>query len=168
MVEAAAQQHERDSRGWKAEWVALPEACLLTTAALDIAIGLLAGLRVNAGAMRRNLARFSGYPASERAMALLTPRLGARQAQARLHEVLGHAAETGLTAEEALVKAGLFSPARARELTAQPDTGACGRMTDLVIERARAARSAEPWPGPSPGRARRCSSPAAHRRSWTR
>ena len=30
------QQHERDGRGWKAEWVAWPEACLLTTAALQI------------------------------------------------------------------------------------------------------------------------------------
>ena len=49
MVEAVAQQHERDGRGWKAEWVALPEACLLATAALQIAIGLLDGLHVNAG-----------------------------------------------------------------------------------------------------------------------
>src|SRR5262249_4751094 len=78
MVEAVAQQHERDGRGWKAEWVALPETCLLATAALQIAIGLLAGLEVNAGAMRRNLAQHGGYPGSERALALLTPELGGR------------------------------------------------------------------------------------------
>src|SRR5215472_382991 len=43
MVEAVVQQHERDGRGWKAEWVALPEACLLATAALQITAGLLDG-----------------------------------------------------------------------------------------------------------------------------
>jgi adenylosuccinate lyase len=148
MVEAMAQQHERDGRGWKAEWVALPEACLLATAALQVAVGLLAGLDVDAGAMRHNLACHGGYPASERALALLTPELGARRAQERLQEALGRGVTGGLTAERALVEAGLLSPAQARDLAAQPDTGACEAMADLVVGRARAARAAEPpeWP----------------------
>ena len=151
MTEAVAQQHERDGRGWKAEWVALPEVCLLATAALQTAISLLAGLTVDAGAMRHNLASHGGYPVSERALALLTPRLGARGAQERLQEVIGGGAAGwpgGATAEQALVDAGLFSPAQARELTAQPDTGSCQAMADLVVERARAARAAQPgdWP----------------------
>ena len=148
MVEAVAQQHERDGRGWKAEWVALPETCLLATAALRITIGLLTGLAVDAGAMRHNLDRYGGYPVSERALALLTPRMGARRAQERLQEVLGGGADAGLAAGQALVDAGLFSPEEARELTAQPDTGSCQEMADLVVERARAARAAEPgeWP----------------------
>jgi adenylosuccinate lyase len=147
MTEAVVQQHERDGRGWKAEWAALPEACLLAAAALHIADGLLAGLTVEVEAMRRNVARYGGYPVSERAVALLAPRLGARRAQERLQEAFG-AAAVGLTAEQALVDAGLLSPAEARELTAQPDTGSCRDMTDLVVERARAARAAEPdeWP----------------------
>jgi len=97
--------------------------------------------------MGRNLARYGGYPVSERALAVLAPRLGARQAQERLQEAFGPGA-AGLTAEEALVKAGLFGPEEARELTAHPDTGSCQVMTDLVVERARAARAAEPeeWP----------------------
>ena len=148
MVEAAVQLHERDGRGWKAEWVALPEVCLLATAALQIAIGLLAGLAVDAEAMRRNLARHGGYPISERALGLLAPRLGPRRAQERMQQVLSEGTAGGLTAEQALVDAGLFSPAQARELTVRPDTGACEVMTDLVVERARAARAAEPreWP----------------------
>ena len=46
------------------------------------------------------------------------------------------------------MNAGLFSPDEARELTTEPDTGSCQVMTDLVVERARAARAAEPeeWP----------------------
>ncbi|MDP9073902.1 MAG: adenylosuccinate lyase family protein, partial [Actinomycetota bacterium] len=34
LVEAMVQQHERDGRGWKAEWVAWPEVCLLTGTSL--------------------------------------------------------------------------------------------------------------------------------------
>jgi len=149
MVEAVVQQHERDGRGWKAEWSALPEVCLLATAALQITIGLLAGLEVDARAMRHNLARHGGYPASERALARLAPELGARRAEQRLQDVLASGAAAGLTAEQALVTAGLLLPAQAQELTAEPDTGSCRAMTDLVVERARAARAAEPpdWPG---------------------
>jgi adenylosuccinate lyase len=148
MTEAMVQQHERDGRGWKAEWVALPEACLLTATALQMAADLLAGLSVDAEAMRRNLDRYGGYPVSERALALLAPRLGARRAQEQLQEALGAGTAAGLTAEEALVRAGLFGPAEARELTVRPDTGSCQDMTDLVVERARVARAAEPeeWP----------------------
>lgn len=149
MVEAVVQQHERDGRGWKAEWSALPEVCLLATAALQVTIGLLAGLDVDGQAMRRNLARHGGYPVSERALALLAPELGARRAQQRLQEALASGAAAGLAAEQALVTAGLLRPAQAQDLTAEPDTGSCQAMTDLVVERARAARAAEPpeWPG---------------------
>jgi adenylosuccinate lyase len=148
MTEATVQQHERDGRGWKAEWVAWPEACLLATAALQTAIGLLAGLTVDAGAMRRNLLRHGGYPVSERALALLAPRMGARRAQERLQEVFGADGADGFSAEQALVNAGLLGPAEAAELTAQLDAGSCPDMADLVVERARAARAAEPeeWP----------------------
>src|SRR5487761_1763800 len=135
MTEAVVQQHERDGRGWKAEWVALPEACLLAAAALEMALGLLAGLSVDPEAMRRNLTRHGGYPVSERALGLLAPRLGARRAQELLQEAFGAGGVggAGLSAERALVNAGLFGPAEARELTAEPDAGSCQVMTDLVV-----------------------------------
>jgi len=149
MVEALVQQHERDGRGWKAEWVALPEACLLATAALQTTIGLLDGLEVDVDAMRHNLARHGGYPLSERALAVLgSGSAGPRRAQQRLQDVLASGAAAGLTAERALVSAGLLDPEQARDLDGEPDTGSCQAMTDLVVERARAARAAEPrqWP----------------------
>ena len=128
--------------------MAWPEACLLTTAALQIAVGLTAGLIVDAEAMKRNLTRYGGYPLSERALALLTPRLGARRAQERLQQVLGEGRAASLTAEQALVRSALFSASEARELTAEPDPGCCPQMTDLIVARATAAREAEPaeWP----------------------
>jgi adenylosuccinate lyase len=148
LLEGMAHQHERDGRAWKAEWVALPEVCLLAATALRLAIGLLTGLTVDAEAMRRNLAVRGGYGVSERALGVLAPRLGPRAAQERLAEVLCDGSATGLTAEQALAGAGLLSAAEARSLAEEPDPGCCERMTDLVVERARAARAAEPtrWP----------------------
>ena len=148
LAEGVAAQHERDGRGWKAEWVALPEVCLLTSTALDIAIGLLSGLEVHPAAMARNLERDGGYSVSERALAALAPRLGKHRAQAELGTVLAAGARSGVAADRALVDAGLFAPEEAAELTARPDAGACETMTDLVIARARAARAAErpSWP----------------------
>jgi adenylosuccinate lyase len=147
MVEAVAQQHERDGRGWKAEWVALPETCLLATAALEGTLTVLAGLTVNAAAMRENLRRHGGHPGSEQVLARLTPRLGARRAQDLLQDAL-RAGTAGRPVEEALVDAGLFSAEEAAALTAEPDTGSCQAMVDLVVQRGRAARAAEPeeWP----------------------
>jgi adenylosuccinate lyase len=56
LTEGLAQLHERDGRGWKAEWVALPEVCLLTGAALRTARTIVSGLEVDADAMAANLA----------------------------------------------------------------------------------------------------------------
>lgn len=148
MLESVAQQHERDGRGWKAEWVALPEVCLLTSSALQTALGVLSGLEVHADAMRANLERHGGYAASERVLARLAPEIGGRAAQARLQDALSAGASSGLTAGEALAEAGLVSPEEACALTAEPDPGACPAMADLVVRRARAARAAESqdWP----------------------
>jgi len=148
LAEGVAAQHERDGRGWKAEWVALPEVCLLACSALEIAIAVLSGLTVHAGAMARNLARQDGYFASERALAVLAPRLGPRRAQAELGAALAAGAASGVTAEQALVDAGLLAADEAGDLVAKPDTGACEAMVDLVVRRARAARAAErpEWP----------------------
>jgi adenylosuccinate lyase len=55
LLESIVQEHERDGRSWKAEWVAFPEVCLLTATALDLAHRILADLEVDAEAMRRNL-----------------------------------------------------------------------------------------------------------------
>ncbi len=146
MVEAVVQQHERDGRGWKAEWVALPEICLLTAAALQAGIELTGGLRVNAAAMRRNAER--GGTASEQVLARLAPELGARRAQTVLQAALAAGGASGATAARALAEAGLLGEREGLDLEAALDTGACAEMTDLVVSRARAARAAEAaqWP----------------------
>lgn len=144
LLEGMVGQHERDGRSWKAEWVALPEVCLLTTTALHTAIYLLDGLEVDAEAMRANL---DGYTGSEHALAVLSEGMGAREAQHALHLALSQGRGAGRSMNQALHDAGLVE-AGVGTADAAPDTGSAGAMVDLVVARAHAARAADrpSWP----------------------
>ncbi|HKA69500.1 MAG TPA: adenylosuccinate lyase family protein [Actinomycetes bacterium] len=144
LVEGMVTEHERDGRAWKAEWVALPEACLLTGAALRFAVELVAGLEVNSAAMRANLGPYSG---SEQALAMLAPALGKHRAQELLQRALSTGRDQGLSLAEALRQADLLDDELAGRLTT-PYLGAAGEMVDAVLGRAGQARAREPevWP----------------------
>ncbi len=60
LMEGLVGVHERDGRTWKSEWPALPEVCLLTGQALQLAISLAEGLEVHAGRMADNLGTYLG------------------------------------------------------------------------------------------------------------
>jgi len=146
MLEGMVAEHERDGRAWKAEWIALPEACLLTGAALSFGRRLLEDLEVDEEAMRRNL-EASPFSTSERVLTALSPALGKHRAQARLQELLERARRTGTTLEDALladdeVRARL--PEGLVPSLAHPDTGGAGAMVDEVLTRAAAARASRP------------------------
>ena len=110
LLEGMVAEHERDGRAWKAEWIALPEACLLTGAALALALRLVGGLEVDAEAMRRNLAAGGGVLGSEAALAALAPRLGKHRAQALLQEALRDGRRRGRTLTEVLLEMGAAAP----------------------------------------------------------
>jgi len=149
LTEGTTSAHERDGRAWKAEWVALPEACLLTGTATAFGIRLLAGLEVDAAAMAANLERMRGASASAALLAALGRRVGPRAAQLALQEALRDGQRRGLGVAEAVAEAGLLGPGEVGPLVASPDPGAAGEMVDAVLTRAAAARAAEPacWPG---------------------
>jgi adenylosuccinate lyase len=143
LTEGMVVGHERDGRGWKAEWVALPEVCLLTGVALGLARRLLSGLVVNVETMRANLERSGDQLASERILAGLTVRLGKHAAQRLMHDVLAPGTRDVHEVLDALVAEGVAT---------EPDRGAwttwevgdAGRMVDDVVARARQVRSVEP------------------------
>jgi adenylosuccinate lyase len=143
LVEGMVSAHERDGRAWKAEWVALPEVCMLTCAALQTAEELLTGLEVDAAAMGANL---GSYTSSERALALLSQRLGRHVAQERLQAVLAEGQAAGTSLTDALLRRRLLTPAEAASLA--PDPGSCAPMVDSVVATARARREKESptWP----------------------
>jgi adenylosuccinate lyase len=140
LLEGMTGVHERDGRSWKAEWVALPEVCLLTSTACAFAADLLAGLEVDADAMARNLDDYAG---SEQVLTALGRRLGRHAAREALHAALAEGRRSGTSMTEALRAAGLLG---AEEAALEVDVTAVGEMVDLVVARARAARAAEAVP----------------------
>lgn len=138
-------EHERDGRVWKAEWVALPEACLLGCAAAHTAATVVDGLEVDATAMRRNLAATQGYAAAERVLAELAPRLGKHAAQQRLQRALSDGAASGRTLVEAVGAdpelSAHIDDEELRRLAADPGTGWAASMVDWAVARGHRARA---------------------------
>jgi adenylosuccinate lyase len=150
-LEGVVQEHERDGRGWKAEWVAFPEACQLTMTALDLAKPLLEGLEVDERRMAANLSAQGGFAASEALLAALAPRMGKHRAQDLLQRVLEEARRQDRSLEEAAAGSEIarqLPPSELRPLLGRPRTGAAGAMVDEVVRRARERRATEPeaWP----------------------
>jgi adenylosuccinate lyase len=150
-LDGMVQEHERDGRGWKAEWVAFPEGCLLTVTAVDLAKRLLEGLEVDEARMAGNAWADGGFAASEALLAALAPRVGKHRAQDLLQRVLGEAHDQGRSLAEAAAASEVASeipPGELRSLLERPLTGAAGAMVDEVVRRGRERRAGEPetWP----------------------
>lgn len=87
LVEGMVASHERDGRGWKAEWVMLPEVALTTGTSSALAATLVEGLEVNEANMLVNV-RARGTSGSEAVLVALSSRIGKHRAQALLQEAL--------------------------------------------------------------------------------
>jgi adenylosuccinate lyase len=137
------QAHERDGRGWKAEWVALPEVCELTTTAVSLGRRVRDRLEVHPEARARNLAAGGELLASEQVLAGLSRVLGKHAAQSTMAGVMadGSAAARGLVAAVADAS-GLAESAVRGWATTSALLGAAA-MTDDVVRRAEHARSRE-------------------------
>lgn len=143
MIEGMVALHERDGRGWKAEWLVLPESSLLAGAALGHAARLLEGLVVHADRMRANLDAQRGYVLSEPVMRVLAGRLGKHAA----HEVVYAATMAGLDAgvdlAEALRRAGLVGDGglSEEELAAALDPAQALGAATVFVDRVVAAEA---------------------------
>ena len=134
-IEGMVALHERDGRGWKAEWLLLPESSLLTGAALSFAARLLEGLRVNGERMRANLDAQRGYPLSEPVMRRLSVRLGKHAAHEAVYAATMAGIERGVDLRTALIDAGVAGPGGLSEeeiSTALDPAGALGAATAFV------------------------------------
>jgi len=143
LAEGMVVGHERDGRAWKAEWVALPEVCLMSGVALGTSLRLLSGLAVDARAMRSNLDSHGDQLASERMLAGLTRTLGRHAAQRLMHDVLAPSGREVHAVFDVLVADGVVTE-QDRELWTAWEAGDAGSMVDEVVARARRARSVEP------------------------
>jgi adenylosuccinate lyase len=140
LMEGQVQLHERDGRPWKAEWVALPEVCLLSSASVRLAITCVEGLEVDADRMSANVGAAQGLLASERILGTLSARMGKHRALAVLQDVLGTARRDGRSAAEALESAGLMSRAEAESAALDPIAPGDVAAVRSVLDRLRGDR----------------------------
>lgn len=146
MLEVMVTEHERDAAGWRVEWKALPEACLMAGALLATMRSVLAGLEVNAARMRANLDVLGGFLLSERVMFALAERIGKQSAHELVYEISMRGLEQGLTFREALERDERVRGALTREeLAAALDPTAYIGLAPQIVERVLAETRSSGW-----------------------
>ena len=140
-IEGMVHEHERDGRAWKAEWLVVPEACLLTATALDLACRLLEGLEVHPDRMLANIEARDGYVLSEPVLRVLTDRIGKHAAHQAVYAATMAGIDDGLTFAEALradptlaaLLDGETDEKLERLLDPRSALGATGELVDRVL-----------------------------------
>ena len=92
---AMVQEHERGVGGWQAEWPIVATVIQSTGLALASMAEAAEGLSINAVRMRNNLAATRGIVFAERAMILLTPKMGREAAHKVIEEATRKSAAEG-------------------------------------------------------------------------
>jgi 3-carboxy-cis,cis-muconate cycloisomerase len=95
LFEAQLHAHARDGAAWQAEWLALPEICIRTGAALRHALALVEGLEVRVERMRANLDAGQGLWAAEAASFALAAHMPRAEAQALVKAACREALDSG-------------------------------------------------------------------------
>ena len=139
--EGMIQEHERDSRGLRLEWVAVADASHHTLAALSILAPLLSGLEVHTERMAREAHASAEKICSEALMLALGRHIGKQDAHALVYEMSQQAHDQERSLREALEQRsdlvgmlgadaidGIFDPARY--------VGSAGELVDQVVRRA--------------------------------
>jgi len=122
MLDAMVQDYERATGPWHAEWIALPEAFILTGGALHQAKFMLDGLIVDEARMRKNLDMTHGLIVSEAVMMGLAPFLGRNEAHDIVYDACRAVAEKGGRLADAL--------AAVPEVSKHLDRHALEKLTD--------------------------------------
>ncbi len=145
-LETAVPLHERDMSAGRAEWVLVPEACCLASAALAWTLHVASGLRVRPDRMRENLDRLGGLLASEAVMLRLGETLGRNAAHEIVYEAAMQAHDGRWSFRDVLLAdprvAGTL-PAGELDRVLDPAryTGRAGAFVDRVLAEARRLRA---------------------------
>lgn len=142
MLDAAVVDLERATGPWHAEWLAVPEAFVLTAGALHQAKFALGGLIVDAARMRRNLGLSRGLIVAEAVMMGLAPHLGRQDAHDLVYAACRDVNDNGGTLAEALGRVpavtALLDPAAIERLCDPANyLGAAPEMVDRAVAASR-------------------------------
>ena len=144
-LEGLVHEHERDGAAWKAEWAYLPEACVMTAAALQFGCELVEGLEVDGERMAANVAAQGGWVQSEPVMRALTDRLGKHTAHEVVYAAAMRGRAEGRTLHEALAADATIAGALTDdELEALLDPVTAARPAIALVDRVLAAGGEAP------------------------
>jgi 3-carboxy-cis,cis-muconate cycloisomerase len=115
MLAAMPQDHERGLGGWHAEWETLPELTMLAGGTLNLCVGLIDGLEVDADRMRRNLDATQGLIMAEALAMALAQKIG----KADAHHLVEAACKRAVKDQRHLRQIAGADPAINRHFNAQ-------------------------------------------------
>jgi adenylosuccinate lyase len=141
-IESMIQEHERDTRGLRIEWVAVADVSHHTLAALAILDEILQNLQVHEDRMAENAYEAAEAICSEALMLALAGRIGKQSAHTFVYEVSQHAQSHGRSLRVSLLaRAEIASCLGAEELDRLLDparyVGDAGDLVDRSVEQAR-------------------------------
>jgi 3-carboxy-cis,cis-muconate cycloisomerase len=144
LLDAMLADHERSTGPWEIEWIALPEAFLLSAGALSQAKAVVGGLEVDAKRMRANLDSTKGLVVSEAVMMGLAPHLGRERAHDLVYDLCREAIRQDrplldLLSENAAITQHVDRKKLSELCDPSNYLGLSGVMVDRVLERIRAA-----------------------------
>ena len=129
LTASAEAEHQRAAGGWHAEWQPLAGLLRLTGAAASWCAEMLAGLEVDAAAMRANLDAAGGLPLAENVTALLAPRLGRLAAHDLVSDAAARASQTGRPLRDELLAD--------QRITGAGTAGVTAEMIDAALDPSR-------------------------------
>jgi 3-carboxy-cis,cis-muconate cycloisomerase len=143
VLDAMVQDLERATGPWHAEWIAIPEAFILSAGALHQAKFMLSGLIVDEAAMARNLDMTKGLIVAEAVMMGLAPHIGRQEAHDVVYDACRAVNEKGGRLADALnampAVSSRLDPALIERLTDPKNyLGAAPAMVDEALRRSRA------------------------------
>jgi 3-carboxy-cis,cis-muconate cycloisomerase len=146
MLDAMIHDFERATGPWHAEWMAIPEAFVLTAGALHQAKFALGGLIVDEARMSRNLDMSKGLIVAEAVMMHLAPSMGRQEAHDVVYASCRIVNEQGGTLAEVLAQdpevSKHFDRAALDRLTSPANyLGLAPEMVDKVLQRSAGSRS---------------------------
>jgi 3-carboxy-cis,cis-muconate cycloisomerase len=127
LMDAMVADHERSTGPWEIEWVSLPEIFCLISGALKQAKFVMAGLEVDAAAMRRNIDLTHGLVMSEAVMMGLGPYIGREYA----HDLVYDLCRQALAERRPLIDILAAHPEIIKHVTRAQLEGFCDPMNNL-------------------------------------
>lgn len=139
-LEGMLQEHERDARGLRLEWVAVPDTAHYALCALSIMQRVVGGLTVHSDRMADHAHQAAESLCTEALMLALARHVGKQTAYARVYEASQNARASGTGLREYLVaRPEYISPLDVADLDDVLDpasqVGEAGPLVDRVIER---------------------------------